>query len=134
MREESKTKDGKENRETMQENPNERSAATKGTLAAGFSVASVWFGTHVGAGFATGNQVLQYYVGYGWTAVIFPLISMGILAYVIYVIMKFARLRGLDNYADTFRELWSPHPWLSVTFEIFYIIIILPPTTASTMN
>lgn len=67
---------------------NENSAVTKGTWAAGFSVASVWFGTHVGAGFATGNQVLSYFVNYGWTAVIFPLISMGILAYVIYVIMK----------------------------------------------
>ena len=78
----------------MTENPNESKAVTKGTLAAGFSVASVWFGTHVGAGFATGNQVLNYYVQYGWTAVLFPLISMGILAYVIYVIMKFARLRG----------------------------------------
>ena len=115
----------------MTENPNEKSAVTKGTLAAGFSVASVWFGTHVGAGFATGNQVLQYYVNYGWTAVIFPLISMGILAYVIYVIMKFARLRGLDNYADTFRELWSPYPWLSITFEIFYIIIILAAVAAA---
>ena len=115
----------------MTENPNEKSAVTKGTLAAGFSVASVWFGTHVGAGFATGNQVLQYYVEYGWTAVIFPLISMGILAYVIYVIMKFARLRGLDNYADTFRELWSPYPWLSITFEIFYIIIILAAVAAA---
>ena len=115
----------------MTENPNEKSAVTKGTLAAGFSVASVWFGTHVGAGFATGNQVLQYDVEYGWTAVIFPLISMGILAYVIYVIMKFARLRGLDNYADTFRELWSPYPWLSITFEIFYIIIILAAVAAA---
>lgn len=66
---------------------NENSAVTKGTWAAGFSVASVWFGTHVGAGFATGNQVLSYFVNYGWTAVIFPLISMGILAYVIYVII-----------------------------------------------
>ena len=103
---------------------NEKSAVTKGTWAAGFSVASVWFGTHVGAGFATGNQVLSYFVNYGWTAVIFPLISMGMLAYVIYVIMKFARLRGLDNYNDTFRELWSPYPWLAITFEIFYIVII----------
>ena len=94
----------------MSENPNEKSAVTKGTLAAGFSVASVWFGTHVGAGFATGNQVLSYYVNYGWTAAIYPLISMGVLAYVIYVIMKFARLRGLDNYNDTFRELWLPYP------------------------
>lgn len=110
---------------------NENSAVTKGTWAAGFSVASVWFGTHVGAGFATGNQVLSYFVKYGWTAVIFPILSMGILAYVIYVIMKFARLRGLDNYADTFRELWSPYPWLSITFEIFYIIIILAAVAAA---
>ena len=55
----------------MTENPNESKAVTKGTLAAGFSVASVWFGTHVGAGFATGNQILNYYVQYGWTAVLF---------------------------------------------------------------
>jgi len=110
---------------------NEKSAVTKGTWAAGFSVASVWFGTHVGAGFATGNQVLNYFVNYGWTAVIFPLLSMGILAYVIYVIMKFARLRGLDNYNDTFRELWSPYPWLAITFEIFYIIIILAAVAAA---
>lgn len=76
---------------------NEKSAVTKGTWAAGFSVASVWFGTHVGAGFATGNQVLSYFVNYGWTAVIFPLISMGILAYVIYVIMKLPDCAGLTT-------------------------------------
>lgn len=110
---------------------NEKSAITKGTWAAGFSVASVWFGTHVGAGFATGNQVLNYFVNYGWTAVIYPLISMGILAYVIYVITKFARLRGLDNYKDTFRELWQPYPQLEITFEIFYIIIILAAVAAA---
>lgn len=110
---------------------NENSAVTKGTWAAGFSVASVWFGTHVGAGFATGNQVLSYFVNYGWTAVIFPLISMGILAYVIYVIMKFARLRGLDNYNDTFRELWQPCPALAISFEIFYIVIILAAVAAA---
>ena len=110
---------------------NEKSAVTKGTWAAGFSVASVWFGTHVGAGFATGNQVLSYFVNYGWTAVIFPLISMGILAYVIYVIMKFARLRGLDNYNDTFRELWQPYPALAISFEIFYIVIILAAVAAA---
>lgn len=29
--------------------------AAKGTWAAAFTVASVWFGTHVGGGFASGN-------------------------------------------------------------------------------
>lgn len=31
----------------------------KSSRAAAFTVASVWFGTHVGAGFATGNQVVN---------------------------------------------------------------------------
>ena len=110
---------------------NNNSAVTKGTLAAGFSVASVWFGTHVGAGFATGNQVIQYYVQYGWTAMIYPLLSMGLLAAVIYVIMKFATMRGIDNYSDTFKELWQPYPQMAITFEIFYIIIILAAVAAS---
>ena len=34
------------------------SSAKSATWAAAFSVASVWFGTHVGGGFATGNQAI----------------------------------------------------------------------------
>ena len=63
----------------------------KSSWAAAFTVASVWFGTHVGAGFATGNQVVNYFVQYGWTAAIFPLLAMGILAVVMYIMMKFAK-------------------------------------------
>lgn len=103
----------------------DKSKIVRGTWAAGFTVASVWFGTHVGAGFATGNQVMQYYVNYGWTAMLFPLLSMGLLAYVMYVIMKYARIRGFDNYKDTFRDLWAPYSWMELTFELFYIVIIL---------
>ena len=35
--------------------------AAKGTWAAAFTVGSVWFGTHVGGGFASGNQVVSYF-------------------------------------------------------------------------
>ena len=107
----------------------ENNKALKGSLAAGFSVASVWFGTHVGAGFATGNQVVSYFVQYGWTAAIYPLIAMGILAVVMYIMMTFARLNGFDNYKDTYRALY-PKPWMEVFFEIFYIIIILAAVAA----
>ena len=96
----------------------------KSSWAAAFTVASVWFGTHVGAGFATGNQVVNYFVQYGWTAAIFPLLAMGILAVVMYIMMKFAKLNGFDNYKDTYRALY-PKPWMEVFFEVFYIIIIL---------
>ena len=96
----------------------------KSSWAAAFTVASVWFGTHVGAGFATGNQVVNYFVQYGWTAAIFPLLAMGILAVVMYIMMKFAKLSGFDNYKDTYRALY-PKPWMEIFFEVFYIIIIL---------
>ena len=89
----------------------------KSSWAAAFTVASVWFGTHVGAGFATGNQVVNYFVQYGWTAAIFPLLAMGILAVVMYIMMKFAKLNGFDNYKDTYRALY-PKPWMEVFFEM----------------
>jgi uncharacterized membrane protein YkvI len=99
--------------------------ALKGTMVAGFGVASVWFGTHVGAGFATGNQELQYYSNYGWTGAIYPLLSMALLGYIMFVIMKFCRMRSIDNYKDAFTELWQPYPKLELSFEVFYIIILL---------
>lgn len=45
-----------------------------------FTIASMWFGTHVGAGFATGNQVVGYFSKYGGIAPFFPILAMGILA------------------------------------------------------
>jgi uncharacterized membrane protein YkvI len=96
----------------------------KGSWAAAFTVGSVWFGTHVGGGFASGNQVIQYFAKYGWTGAIYPLISMGLLAYVIYIMMSFAKLNGFTNYKDTFAALY-PNPKMEILFEIFYIVIIL---------
>ena len=96
----------------------------KSGWAAAFTVASVWFGTHVGGGFASGNQVIQYFANYGWTAVIYPLLAMGILAYVMFIMMRFSKTMGFNNYKDTYRALY-PKPWMEVFFEIFYIIIVL---------
>ena len=96
----------------------------KSTWAAAFTVASVWFGTHVGGGFASGNQVIQYYSNYGYTSVIFPILAMGLLAVVMYIMMKFAKLSGFTNYKDTYAALY-PKPWMEVFFEIFDIVIVL---------
>lgn len=98
--------------------------SAKSSWAAAFTVASVWFGTHVGGGFASGNQVIQYFSQYGWTAAIFPLLTMGLLAYVIYIITSYAKLSGYNNYKDTFANLY-PNPKMEILFEIFYIVIIL---------
>lgn len=98
--------------------------ALKSTWAAGFTVASVWFGTHVGGGFASGNQVVQYFAQYGALAALFPIIAMGILAVVMYIMVKFAKVGGYTNYKDTYAALY-PKPWMEIFFEIFYIVIVL---------
>ena len=96
----------------------------KSSWAFAFSVASMWFGTHVGAGFATGNQVVGYFSKYGTYAAIFPIIAMGILALCMYVYMTYAKQRGLTNYKEVFASVY-PKPWMEILFEIFYIVIIL---------
>lgn len=96
----------------------------KSSWAFAFTVASMWFGTHVGAGFATGNQVVGYFSKYGIYAAILPIIAMGILALCMYVYMTYAKQRGLTNYKEVFASVY-PKPWMEVLFEIFYIVIIL---------
>ena len=103
----------------------------KSSWALAFTVASVWFGTHVGGGFATGNQVIGYFAQYGQiTSLIFPLLAMGLLAFVMSIYYKFARLNQFDNYRDTFASLY-PNPKMEILFEVFYIIIILAAVAAA---
>ena len=59
----------------------------KVSLATCFSVASVWFGSHAGGGFASGNQATQYYVQYGWYAPIMAFLSMVVLGLVLREVM-----------------------------------------------
>ena len=109
----------------------ETNKALKNSWALAFTVASVWFGTHVGGGFASGNQVIGYFSKYGSvTALLYPIITMGLLAIVMHIMLKFARLNGFTNYKDTFAALY-PNPKMEILFEIFYIIIILAAVAAA---
>ncbi|MCJ7856886.1 hypothetical protein MUJ63_11360 [Lachnospiraceae bacterium NSJ-143] len=101
--------------------------ATKQTIGLGatFSVASVWFTTHAGAGFATGNQAWQYYAVYGIPGMIFPLISMGLLALVLREIMIMSQVLGTRSYGDVMKYAYKPYDKLYIAFEVFYYCIVL---------
>ncbi len=107
------------------------STASRASWGAAFSVASVWFGTHVGGGFATGNQAIQYYVKFGWMASFLPMIAMGILALVIKEAMTMAATRKMYTYKEVFAELWAPYTKLELTMEVFNFVIILAAVGAS---
>lgn len=49
---------------------------------------------------------------------------MALLGFVMYTIMRLAKLNGFDNYKDTFSALY-PTPKMEILFEIFYITILL---------
>ena len=55
---------------------------------------------------------------------------MGLLAFVMSIYYKFARLNQFDNYRDTFASLY-PSPKMEILFEVFYIIIILAAVAAA---
>lgn len=102
--------------------------ASFGTL---FSVASVWFGSHAGGGFATGNQATQYYVQYGWYAPIMALAAMAVLAVVLRNIIVMANNHGFTNYKDVFEHVYAPYSKLEILFEIYFYIIVICAVSAA---
>jgi uncharacterized membrane protein YkvI len=100
-------------------------------FAATFSVSCVWFASHAGGGFATGNQATQYYVQYGWFAPIMAVISMGILALVMRELMILYNTRGCKNYKDLFYALYHPYDKLEILFEIYFYIIVICAVSAA---
>ncbi len=96
-----------------------------------FSVASVWFGSHAGGGFATGNQATQYFIQYGWYGPIMAILSMAILALVLREIIIMTNNHGFTNYKQVFEELFYPYTKLELLFELFNYIIALSATGAA---
>lgn len=96
-----------------------------------FAVASVWFGSHAGGGFATGNQATQYFNQYGWFAPFMAVIAMGILALVLRECLIMTNNHGFTNYKQVFEELWSPHKKMAVLFDIFNYVVAFSATGAA---
>ena len=88
-----------------------------------FGVASVWFGTHVGSGFATGTQGLSFFSQYGWTALFMPALSMLIVVAIHYIGMHAA----IYNNCTVGRQWanWLFHPYDRVFGKVFECIAFL---------
>ena len=102
----------------------------KVSLGTCFSIASVWFGSHAGGGFASGNQATQYYVQYGWYAPIMAVIAMAVLALVLREVMIMVNTTGLTSYKEVFEHLYAPYTKLEILFEIYYFIIAICAVSA----
>ncbi|SHI50607.1 Uncharacterized membrane protein YkvI [Dethiosulfatibacter aminovorans DSM 17477] len=97
-----------------------------------FAVAFVWFTTHFGGGFASGRQVVQYYVGYGWYASFLPILSQAIEAFVFYYAWKFAIEKRKYDYRSWSLEFYKPvEKVMSPVFEAIFQLILVTATAVA---
>ena len=96
-------------------------------------VATVWFSTHCGAGFASGTQELQYFANHGWFGVFMPIVTFAIIAFTYYIGLETARQTDKWGY-----DLWSKEAFGSASNLLtpamdFSIIITTIAATAATI-
>ena len=96
-----------------------------------FSIAFVWFGIHVGSGFATGNQINQFYVKYGWPCVFLPILAMLLLGYAFYNASMLALREHTYHYRALTNKFYAPYQKVfSAIFEIAYLAVLITATSA----
>ena len=97
-----------------------------------WAVAFVWFTTHFGGGFASGRQLVDFYVQFGWYAVFTPFISVGLIALVLYYAWSFSVRNKVYDYRSWsvayFKPLGRLEPFFSLVIEVMYLIILLLAT------
>ena len=97
----------------------------KNGIGIGFSMAAVWFATHCGGGFATGNQEVNFFVKYGWFAAFLPIIAMILLGWAHRNALVLAKDYKTYNYKSYGDALFHPYEkYFSLVFEIGFILLV----------
>lgn len=101
-------------------------------LGVGFSMAAVWFATHCGGGFATGNQEVNFYVKYGWVSVFLPIIAMLLLGWSHRNALVIAKDNHTYDYKSYANALFHPYEkFFSIIFEFGFLMLIVCGVSAS---
>ena len=104
----------------------------KKALSASFGMAAVWFATHAGSGFATGNQEVNFYVKYGWTTIFLPFLAMVVLGIAFRNGLAISKDSGAHNYKSFADALYHPYEKICTPiFEICFMANILIAVSAS---
>lgn len=103
-----------------------------GFIFTSFSIAAVWFSTHCGGGFATGNQEVNFYVKYGWTSAILPFLAMLVVAWSYRNALVIAKDNNAHDYKSFANALYHPYErYFSPIFEICFMANILIAVSTS---
>lgn len=92
-------------------------------------IASVWFGTHLGPGVASGKQVSSYFAETGKLGIFTPFIGMAFLGLAIYFAIEYSRRNDIRDFNTFSNRFFHPHEKLfSVFFEVTFVVtcILVP--------
>lgn len=99
---------------------------------AAFNIAAVWFGAHVGGGFASGSQTMSFFIKYGRWAALFAVLSMVVVALTYRENMIMARHYDAYDYHSFGKVLFYPYQkFFSPIYDICYISAGLLAVSAS---
>lgn len=91
-----------------------------------YSIGAVWFGAHVGGGFATGNQGWAYFASFGLIGIFMPILIMALVGWNNRELLRGARNSGATNYRDWALNAFAPYGKpMAVVIEIETIILYL---------
>lgn len=109
------------------------SKENKGLAWAGvFSIASVWFGAHVGGGFASGSQTMSFFIIYGKYAALFAVLSMVLVGLTYRENMIMARHYNAYDYHSFGKVLFQPYDkYLAPIYDVCYIMAGMLAVSAS---
>ena len=84
-----------------------------------FSIGSIWFGSHVGGGFASGNQAWNFYGQYGTVGVIVSILAMVLVGFAGREMLIAAKHYKSNSYRDWAVEAYKPIQTVgSIFFEL----------------
>ena len=94
-------------------------------------IAAVWFGTHVGGGFATGNQTVNFFIKNGWNCLWMPFISILVIGLVYRAMMITALEHDVYDYRRWAKFMYAPNKIMPIIFEILYLVVACVGISAS---
>ncbi len=97
----------------------------KDTPRTGLSLAFTWFAATCATGFATGSQILVYYVSHGWTAIFMPILTWIILAATFYYVTEYCRLNRCNNYKDFAASFYVKDKRIGNLFVLYWDLFVL---------
>ena len=101
------------------------SSKKESRLAIEIGVAFVWFTTQFGGGFASGNQLRQYFVQFGNWAFLTCLISQLIGAFYQWYALRYAKRHNVYDYRSFNNSFYGKYaPIFSNLYELVYVVTL----------